>query len=366
MVHKCRVCNITCATAAGLASHLRSNPGGTCALHLSKRAQLFRDQRKRPANHPDGDSSNSNDSSRKQRGPASPAAQDSLGAQVEDQQVQASEGGSVVDSLEQPQPPLGPEGSPSVSNSEGPHQHVSVAQAEADARSGLERLLVSCLSEQHLSDMFAIFNSAPGFRYRPADSSSSALVQRLLSGSATTQWSETNITLQMECEPFDAHPQYVLVRADLQAAIQELLLRHPAVLNPSKVYAAAAAGLQQERIFSEFYTADQHIDTQLAWESTDSQPFGSIMLKLWSDVTTAGGNDRLPLRVALASLGNHPLAFSKSSQGQIMLAIMNEIFRGAGKCMSYCCIAGLFGGWRVKAGSMRLHVSDMIELPPLP
>ena len=207
---------------------------------------------------------------------------------------------------------------------------ISVSQAAATAQHEIECLLVGCLSENKLRRLFDVFRAAPAdFMYRPSETSHSALISKILAESR--KWEEINVTEALGCK-HDKIPQYVLVRGDLHEAVQDLLIRHPAVIHPAPVHIEVSG--KSERVVSEFFTADLHIKTQ-AWHQNDRDDgsVATIMIKLWSDETALGGGDRLPVRVVLASLGNHPLAFSKSSQGQTVLALMNSITQGAGNKM---------------------------------
>ncbi len=204
---------------------------------------------------------------------------------------------------------------------------VSISQAAATAQREIECLLVGSLSENKMRRLFDIFKAAPAdFSYKPSETSHSVLISKLLADSR--EWEEINVTEALGCT-HDKIPQYVLVRADLQQAVQDLLIRHPAVIHPAPVLIEVDG--TSERVISEFFTADLHIETQ-EWHQNDrgDDSVSTIMIKLWSDETALGGGDRLPVRVVLASLGNHPLAFSKSSQGQTVLALMNSITQGAG------------------------------------
>ena len=66
-----------------------------------------------------------------------------------------------------------------------------------------------------------------------------------------------------------------------------------------------------------------------AW--TTKQRFGdnviTIMIKLWSDDTNLGGNDRLPVKVFRIRIGNHPLSFSKTDAGQAIIGLMTNTLR---------------------------------------
>ena len=121
-----------------------------------------------------------------------------------------------------------------------------------------------------------------------------------------------------------------MVRSDLAAVVQKLMQRHAIVTEPSEV-THLVEGIS-ERLIHEFYSADLHINTtQSIRTRLDDGSIVVVMIKLWSDVTCLGGNDRLPVRVFMISICNHPLAFSKSDAGQACIALANEAIKDGGK-----------------------------------
>ena len=82
------------------------------------------------------------------------------------------------------------------------------------------------------------------------------------------------------------------------------------------------------RVISEFYTADMHHDSLAAVRDRLGDPeIDVIMIKLWSDGTPLGGNDRLPVRAIRISIANQPLSFSKTDDGQALIGLQTDCVR---------------------------------------
>lgn len=184
-----------------------------------------------------------------------------------------------------------------------------------------------------MQQLLNIFRCNPSFSYKPSGPTVRPMLSKFLKESGTLPWDEIDLSDKIGHSPSLAkRRQYILIRSDLTAAIKKLITKHPVVTDPSCVSYIDDNG-HVERLIQEFYSGDLHINTTRAIRiHLQNNSVAVIMVKLWSDVTCLGGNDRLPVRLFMLSLGNHPMAFSKSDEGQICVAMCNEAVKDhAGK-----------------------------------
>lgn len=187
-----------------------------------------------------------------------------------------------------------------------------------------------------------IFRHNPTYQYRPSQPTARGIVNNLLETAAGvfSSWDTIDVSEKLGYIPsLSKRRQFVMIRSDLAAVIEKLIQQHAIVTEPSEV-SLIVDGVT-ERIIHEFYSGDLHINTTHAVRThLKDGAITVIMLKLWSDVTCLGGNDRLPVRIFMVSLCNHPLAFSKSDAGQVCVAMANEAIKDGGKYCKYCLTTG--------------------------
>ena len=176
-----------------------------------------------------------------------------------------------------------------------------------------------------------MFRQNPSFQYRPSQATARSIVNDLLEVAGVLPWDTIDLSEKIGYTPtLEKNRQFIMARSDLAAVVQKLMQRHAIVTEPSEV-THLVEGIS-ERLIHEFYSADLHINTtQSIRTRLDDGSIVVVMIKLWSDVTCLGGNDRLPVRVFMISICNHPLAFSKSDAGQACIALANEAIKDGGK-----------------------------------
>ena len=297
----CHYCRRAFSNPGAFARHQLAFPGGLCKDPVN-----FTRANKRLAAHPPGSPQMDAEVHQEQ---VTPPARAGTGAAVDPPKY------VYPDSLERLRhagtPPSSPCGAPVL-------PPKTVGEAEDAATATIEKILLAALSQEEFKRLFAAFKSAPdGYAFRPSERNRQALLNKHVSARS---WEDINMSEKLGAESSMAD-QHLLIRANLEEVVQELLARHPAVLHPFEAY--VGSGDAQQRVISEYFTGNIHHQTAKASAQEHGRSVPTLMLKVWSDGTRLGGNDRLGVRVVLASLGNHPLSFSKTDKGMAMLAIIN-------------------------------------------
>lgn len=196
--------------------------------------------------------------------------------------------------------------------------------------------------ETVFQDVLNIFRCNPNFAYVPSKPTSRAIINDLLAESNTLPWDIIDLSAKISDVTLENRRQYVLIRSDIPSAFEKLIKQHPIVTEPSEVHHIEDG--VSERLIQEFYSGDLHINTTKAVRiHLKNGNIVVVMIKLWSDVTCLGGNDRYPVRLFMVSLGNHPMAFSKSNEGQLCVAMCNDAIKDAGGKLKVCTYARYLG-----------------------
>ena len=151
----------------------------------------------------------------------------------------------------------------------------------------------------------------------------------------TPAWEEHNLSgiLGLDSlfpESKDLSPVVLMLNSTILDCVQTLIKKHPIASAPVCVklkFVDGESNVIEERVIGEYWTGDIHLSTHAATKQRFGDNVITIMIKLWSDDTNLGGNDRLPVKVFRIRIGNHPLSFSKTDAGQAIIGLMTNTLR---------------------------------------